>query len=237
MSRVVLEMNVDRVGRWLVWLSMLVLSLGLFREIYIEMLGYETALKDLRQIALDTEHCLGSFYSSALMGLSALLMTAIGQRERVGWRAVRWYVLAVIFALMALDESVSFHEVLIEPLRPLFSFSGFLHFAWIVPGALFTLVVGLAYIPFVFSFEPVVRKRIIAAGTMYVTGALGFEAIGGYFNSIGGFEHPLYTAAFLVEESLEILGLTLFATTLLKLVPDVFGKGNHARAGVGVPAE
>lgn len=228
-------MDVGRVARWLVWVSVLVLSLGIFREIYVIIFGLETALKDLRQIALDTEHCLGSFYSSALMGLSALLMIAIGQREHERWRSIRWYVLAAIFALMSLDESVSFHEVLIEPLRPVFSFSSFLHFAWIVPGALFALVVGLAYIPFVFSFEAAIRNRIIASGGMYVTGALGLEAVGGHFKSIGGFEHPLYTAAFLVEESLEILGLTLFATTLLKLVPDVFGS-RHDAAFV-VPAE
>lgn len=237
MSRLNMDIDVQSVSRWLVGVSLFVLALGFFREGFISAYGSETALKDLRQIALDTEHCLGSFYSSALMGFSTLLMISLGQQAYEKVRRAQWYVLALIFAVMSLDESVSFHEVLIEPLRPIFSFSSYLHFAWIVPGALFTLAVALAYLPFVFSFKPDIRNRIITAGGMYVTGALGLEAIGGHFNSLGGFDHPYYTAAFLVEESLEILGLTLFSTTLLKLLPEESESVRTAHPLIRVPAE
>jgi hypothetical protein len=223
MTRVFLDMGVRRLCHWLVWLSATVLALGYLRELYVLQFGTGTMLKDLRQIALDTEHCLGSYYSSVLMVIAAILMIIIGQKTDTKWRRIQWYVLAVIFTAMSFDESISFHEVLIDPLRSYFSFSSYLHFAWIVPGALFVLAVGLAYIPFVFTMPSNIRNRVITAGALYVTGALGFEAIGGHFNSIGGFESPYYIMAFLAEESLEIVGLTLFATTLLKYLPWHFG--------------
>lgn len=230
MTHVSLNLDVARVSRWLVFCSVAVLLLGFFREAYVAQFGLNTALKDLRQIALDTEHCLGSFYSSALMGLSALAITAVAQRDAERWRRVRWSVLAVIFVVMSIDETVSFHEVLIEPLRPAFSFSSYLHFAWIVPGALFVLAVGLAYLPFVFALPARTRNRIILAGLLYVGGALGLEAVGGHFHAQGGFDHPLYTAAFLAEETLEIAGLTLFATTLLDMLRSATAEA-PARAG------
>ena len=223
MTRISINIDIKRVSRWLVWLSVTVLTLGLMREAYVHQYGTETILKDLGQIALDTENCLGSYYSSVLMIIAALLLTVTGQSYGdQKWR-VHWYVLALVFVLMSVDETASFHEVLISPLRPIFSFSSYLHYAWIVPGAAFVLLFGLAYIPFVFALTPQLRNRVILSGTLYVTGALGMEAIGGHFFSVGGADNPLYIASFLIEETLEILGLTLFATTLLKNLPRVFG--------------
>lgn len=229
MTRVSLSINIRAASRWLIGLSVIVLLLGYFREAYVALYGLETPLKDLRQIALDTEHCLGSFHSSALMGIASVLMVILGQRDERRWIKLQWYFLSAVFALMSLDESVSFHEVLINPLRPLFAFSDFLHFAWIVPGALFVLVMGLAYLPFVLAMEASMRNRVVLAGVIYLTGALGMEAVGGNFHAQGGFSDPYYIMAFLVEETLEVLGLTLFATTLLNAIAERFP--SSAKAG------
>lgn len=218
MTRVSMNIDTTRVTQWLIGLSAVVLLLGFAREAYVALFGIETLLKDLRQIALDTEHCIGSFYSSVLMGISALLMVVIGQHDERKMTRLRWFFLAFIFVLMSLDESVSFHEVLINPLRSIFGFSSFLHFAWIVPGALFVLAMGLFYTPFVFAMEKSTRNGIILAGLLYVSGALGLEAVGGHFHFIGGDTHPYYIAASMIEELLEIVGLTLFAAVLLRAV-------------------
>ena len=68
---------------------------------------------------------------------------------------------------------------------------------------------------------------MIAAGTVYVTGALGFEAIGGHFVSGEGFASNGYIFAFLVEETLEIAGLTLFLITLLAALPNYVPAEQH----------
>jgi hypothetical protein len=226
MTKLSFTLDIRRTSFWVVWFSVTVLALGYFREAFVMQFGTGTILKDLRHIALDTENCLGSYYSSVLMLVAAALMAMIGQvAVSQRWR-VHWHVLAVVFVAMSLDETVSFHELLIQPLRPAFAFSSYLHFAWIVPGALFVLSMGLSYIPFVFALPQRVRNRIIAAGTIYVTGALGFEAISGHFIAVGGFSDPKYIAAFLIEETLEVLGLTLFALALLADLPRHFKAAN-----------
>jgi len=238
MTRISVDIDIRRVNRWLVWLSAIVLGLGFMREAYVFQFGTETILKDLGQIALDTENCLGSYYSSVLMIIAALLMTVTGQSCGNSRRRVQWYVLAVVFVLMSVDESASFHEGLISPLRPFFSFSSYLHYAWIVPGAAFVLLFGLAYIPFVFALKPEMRIRIIASGMLFVTGALGMEAIGGHFFHIGGVGNPYYIASFLIEETLEIAGLTLFATTLLTNLQrslDAATAAGHVSGKAGYP--
>ncbi|MHA1164456.1 MAG: hypothetical protein ACTSP0_02595 [Alphaproteobacteria bacterium] len=219
MTRISMNIDIKRVSRWLIGLSATVLSLGYLREVYVHYFGTGTILKDLGQIALDKENCLAPYYSSILMIIAALLMAVMGQSCDNRRRQVQWYVLAFVFVLMSVDESASFHEVLISPLRPLFSFSSYLHYAWIVPGSIFVLLFGLAYIRFVFAMKPQMRNRIILSGGLFVIGALGMEAIGGHFFSAGGPGNPYYIASFLIEETLEIVGLTLFATTLLKYIP------------------
>lgn len=219
MARISMNIDIKRVSRWLAGLSATVLCLGYIREIYVHYLGTSTILKDLGQIALDKENCLAPYYSSVLMIIAALLMTIMGQSSDNKRRQIQWYVLAFVFVLMSVDESASFHEVMISPLRPLFSFSSYLHYAWIVPGSIFVLLFGLAYIPFVFAMKPQMRNRIILAGGLFVTGALGMEAVGGHFFSAGGPSNPYYIMSFLIEETLEIVGLTILATTLLKYLP------------------
>lgn len=222
-TRVSMNIDVVRISRWLVWLSAIVLTLGYLREVYVLQFGTETFLKDLNQIALDTENCLGAYYSSILMVIAALLLTVMGQTAGTRRRQLQWYFLALIFVLMSIDESLSFHEVLINLLRPAFSLSSYLQFAWIILGALFVLTLGPFYIPLVFSLTPHIRNRIILSGTLYLTGVLGFDAIGDQLRLIVGIDHPYYIVAFLAEESLEVLGLTLFATTLLSDLPRHFG--------------
>ncbi|WP_299412084.1 hypothetical protein [Acaryochloris sp. IP29b_bin.148] len=44
-----------------------------------------------------------------------------------------WQGLSLIFLFLSVDEALSFHERLIEPIRNLTGVSGFFHFAWVIP--------------------------------------------------------------------------------------------------------
>ena len=210
------RLNAGMVTGLVLAMSLVVLTLGGFRDWYVFSFGTETALEDLRQIALDSEHCLGSYYSALLMVGAAIMMGINGQAvgPSARWRT-HWRLLALVFLLMSIDESVSFHEVLIDPLRQMFGFSGFLTFAWIVPGAIFVLLFGASYARFMLALEDPLRLYIVLAGAIYVGGALGFEAVSGHFYAVGGSESLPYILAAFVEESLEIAGLTVLVLGLL----------------------
>jgi hypothetical protein len=49
--------------------------------------------------------------------------------------ARRWILLGVIFVLLSLDETASFHEMLIHPVRGRLNLEDIeiFHFAWVVP--------------------------------------------------------------------------------------------------------
>ena len=197
--------------------SALVILAGICRELAVAVIGTDTVLQDLRHFALDAERNLGAWYSSALMVLAAALLFCCGRhgkadRRRGYWN---WYVLASLFVLMSLDETVSFHEVLISPLRNAFDTSGVLFFAWVIPGSLFVIGAFVFFLPFLRSLPVRTALGFCAAGGVYVGGALGLEFVGGALVSSQGWESTAYIAVAIVEESLEILGLTMFVAFII----------------------
>lgn len=193
-----------------------VILLGILREIFIARFGTGTALKDLRPFNLDTEHCLGAWYESSLMLGAALLLYAIGSGEHRSRRMRRyWFALAVLFVGLSLDESVSMHEILIVPLREYLQTGGALYFAWVIPGTLFVLAAGAWSVPFLLALPRRTAIGLVTAGGLFVGGALGMELVGGYLVSNLGPNSVAYTIAAITEESLEMIGLTVFLGALI----------------------
>uniref|UniRef100_UPI003D117D5F hypothetical protein n=1 Tax=Roseibium sp. TaxID=1936156 RepID=UPI003D117D5F len=195
-----------------------VIALGIFQETYTRLLGEETILRGMPQIALDGEHNVGAWFSSALMTLSALALYLAGraQRDIPGGRTpLPWYALAVIFVGLSIDESASFHEILGDPLRNTLGTGGFLYFAWVIPGAIFTLAVGILFIPFLLSLPRGVAVRFIVAGAIFVGGALGMELLEGKLADEGKMGSVLFMVFVIIEEAMEMFGIALFLSTVV----------------------
>src|SRR5690606_10570118 len=88
-----------------------------------------------------------------------------------------------IFFFLSMDEFIQFHEQLIRPLRETLNTDGFLYNAWIIPAGIAVFIVGLAYIPFLLHLPLKTKVQFFLAGCLYVAGAIGMEAIGGYYYS------------------------------------------------------
>lgn len=177
------------------------------------------SISDLaRRFTVDSEGSVPAWYSSILLLTAAVLlgvvaMVAFHQRDR-WWK--HWTALSGLFCLMSLDEAASFHESLILPLQNHFGANGIFFFAWVIPGVFFVAAVGLAFLKFVLNLEPRTRNRFITAGCLFVGGALGMEFVGGAFMDALGEEHILYILAAAIEETCEMLGVTLFIIAILK---------------------
>lgn len=215
-----LAVDLGRLGRVVVVASAVVWGLGVMREILIAALGPRTALEDLRQIWLDVEHSLPAWYSSILMLGIALVLWLIARllRREGGADVRRWSLLGLLFAAMAMDEAVSFHEVLIDPVRNLVGASGPFHFAWVIPGAIGVALIGLYFLPFLFRLPRRTAVLFVVAGAVYVAGALGMEMVGGAMAEAYGTSALPYVVAFVVEEGLEIAGLTAFLLALFAFI-------------------
>ncbi len=170
---------------------------------------------------LNVENNVPTFFSTFILVACAVLLSVIASQPRVTPKAGYWKWLAIIFVFLAVDEDASLHELLIGPVGDTLQVTGLLYFAWIIPYGLAVLIIGLLYVRFVWSLPVQTRRLFIAAGSLYLGGALGVESVGGWYFSQHGEEEDLaYSLLVAVEESLEMSGVILFIYALLDFLRD-----------------
>lgn len=174
-------------------------------------LDYETNIPTLYSV-------LTLIFCSIILGFIANVKKAIR-----GAYANYWIALSIIFSFFAVDEFASLHEKLIEPLRASlnaigFNTSGFFHFAWVIPGAAFVFICLLAFTQFLSNLPTRTRRLFLLAGSLYISGTLGMEMIGGYYSSLNGENNIIYAIIVTIEESLEMLGVAVFIYSLLHYI-------------------
>ena len=92
---------------------------------------------------------------------------------------------------------------------------GLLHYRWVVAGAAFVAVFAAAAVPFLVRLPAGTRWRFVAAGVLFVAGALGFESLAA--RQAWAFDHgTTYTLLTAVEEGLEMTGAAVFLVALLR---------------------
>jgi hypothetical protein len=165
-------------------------------------------------LSLSYEQNLPTWYSSGLLLCCALALALIAREAALTGapRRLHWWGLAVAFLYMSLDEAVGLHEHLGESLE----LQGVLYFGWVVPAGALVAVLALAYLPFLADLPARPRRQFLVAGVLYVGGALGMELPLGYWTERHGDDNLVYALIDLVEESLELLGVSLFLSALVE---------------------
>ncbi len=171
----------------------------------------------LYRFDLGHEPSIPAWYSSVALLACCGLLALIGKFAGRTGRSFRWhwYALAVIFLLMAIDEAVMFHEMLDNALHQLLQTSGALYFSWVLPAIAFVGVLVICYRPFLWHLEPRTRWLFIAAGAIFVGGAVGMEMVAGLIHDSYGLESVAHTISQTIEETCEMLGIVLFIYALL----------------------
>lgn len=184
--------------------------------------GYSKWLANaVKLLSVDYEGNIPTWYSTVLLlacaSVMALLAATLREKERM--TSHRWGLLAAIFGLMSLDEAAGIHDRLGVPLGQWLNVTGFLSFAWVIPGALFVLAFLLLYARFFLQLPTTLRIAFFIAGVLYVGGALGFEAISANQVYVEGDTSLMYFLVSTVEELLEMWGvIVLFYGLLTALV-------------------
>lgn len=162
-----------------------------------------------RLFGFDHEWNVPTWFSVLLLAQASLL--CLMSRRRVSG-SFFWRILAVVFVVLSVDELISLHEKLIVPVRNLLDLSGFFHFAWIIPGAVFVLILAALGANWLRSLPDRIRWGFMVAAVMYLSGVLLLEAVGGwYYGDDPGRFDTVYWLITTAEESLEMLGLIVFA--------------------------
>lgn len=189
---------------------------------------------------VDNEANIPTFFSALLLLVAAQLLFVIGavNAQESNPYTSKWLILSLGFLFMALDEACRLHERSIDPLRSWLGGGklGIFHYAWVIPGIAIVIVAAIFFISFLQHLPKSVRRRFLMAAILYLTGALGCEAIGGAYAELHGVSNPIYSVIVTVEESLEMAGVITLIEALLvylsnKEVLVSFG-GNRGRKHV-----
>ncbi len=173
---------------------------------------------------MDLENNMPAFFNAGLFFIAAALFYLAGRSERqVAPRP--WYILAVVFLFLGIDEGSQVHEQFMIVTLKLIGWNehhmGWLYYAWTIPYVIATVALGAIMLPFVVKLPAATRTPLVLSGVIYVTGAVGMEMWSGKIAEAAfdtDLPHNLaYCSVITIEESLEMLGLILCIHTLMRV--------------------
>lgn len=216
-----LSLTVTRLRR-----ALLAIVLGLSgASLGVELSSYVTERDPLEWfyplLSLSVEGNIPTWYASMLLLACGVALTlhAISARRASAPTRTRWGLLALAFFYISMDEVVGVHEAA----SWWFDTSGWLYFGWVIPASVIVLVFGLYQVGLLRALPVRTRRQFMIAGALYVGGALVMELPLGRWAEGHGSDNLGYALIDLVEESLELLGASLFLAALVEHLQRVHG--------------
>jgi hypothetical protein len=209
-----LTLPLHRLRRRLAWTVGIVIYAGITVEFLQDVVGLGDLAGFRPFLSLSHESNLPTWLSACLLLACAVVLAAIAQDEsRRRTRFARhWWLLSALFLYISLDETAGIHE----QANQWFDLSGAFYFGWVIPAAILVGLLGIAYLRFLAALPPRSRRGFVVAGLFYVGGALGVELVLGWWTDRIGDQNFGYAAIDWVEESMEMIGVTLFLLCLLE---------------------
>lgn len=177
---------------------------------------------------LDREMNLPTWYTALMLAFCALLLKVIATGKKIERTEDttpspsyhrHWHLLSIIFFLLAIDEVLTIHEVLIIPeVAEALRLPWFLHSMWVIPGTIFVLWFIRYYWKFTNHLPNQTRYHFLIAAGLYIGGALGMEMIGSYYAELEGQQHLTYALLATAEETMEMMGIITFIYGLLTYI-------------------
>lgn len=203
--------------------------IGLFILHMIAVIGFENGVV-FHRFYFDTEANLPSYLNTMILLIASLLLGYISffkWQEKDNFK-IQWIALSAIFFCLSVDENSGLHEVFIDPLSERFNLTGIFRLCWVVLGIPFVLFFIFYYFKFFMGLSNSMKLKFFISGALFVTGALGVEMVGGYIWSHENYgnESLAYRIAITVEESLEMIAIIYFISTLLSYIKDYRPKVN-----------
>ncbi|WP_052055236.1 hypothetical protein [Myxosarcina sp. GI1] len=187
---------------------------------YILADGNENIL--IKLFYLNNEKNLPTAYSSLSLLFCSLLLAVIAINKHIRSDRYRfhWTTLSLIFLYLSVDEAISIHEKSIETTRNLLNTTGFFYYAWIIPVMFLLVIFILFYLKFIKRLPQKTRFLFLFAGMLFIVGALGIEMIGAkiYVMQNKSEKNLIYAMVATLEETLEMMGTTVFIYALLDYI-------------------
>jgi hypothetical protein len=209
------------IARGLAVVAMCLVLASVAGQVSAFVFGHDSLKGFVRLFNVDSEQNVPTAFSVLLILAVALLLSVIAvlhrrQRTPFAWP---WVVLSSGFLYMAYDEAFTVHENLGSPVRALLGdrIPTFINYAWVIPGAALVVVLALLFWRFLLQLPPATRRAFVMAASLYIGGALGGDLLfTGPYAAMYGEGNLTYSLLSTLEESLEMAGLIVFISALLK---------------------
>ena len=200
--------------------TIFVLLIGNIITIYLlPILDYNYNNSFIRLFNFDTEQNVPTTFSFLILGFSSILLRHIAKSHKKNNLDYKiWLFLSFIFMFLALDEALSLHEILSSIMHKLFGLEGFLYYAWVIPYGLALLISLIPLTKFLFKLPVEISRLFLISGAIFVIGAIGLEIFEGNIHSNDGRWNMNYNILYSIEETLEMLGISLFIYALLRYI-------------------
>src|SRR5215212_1459910 len=240
-----LTIYVKKIVRAMVIAVLVITLVSFVARVAMYMWGVEGYLQPLRIFDVGQERSIPTWFESILFLLCSILLAVVtvAKRRRNDRYSLHWSFLSIIFLLLSLDEVASIHEAIgQQSARLLHNTTGFtpggaIKFFWVVPGAIFVLIVLVAYLRFLANLPRSTRYSFLFAGALFVLGAVGLEMLSAQVSSssegitnffgmelgLSGHSGSAIPKIMIglqtcFEEMFEMLGLTAFVYALLAYI-------------------
>ncbi len=219
-----IEIVPKRVACTLMSIIGLLMIANFMAMIFLVALGYGTAKGFVPMFLLNREWNIPTLYSAtALLLSSGILFIIYRASKKATAPALPWIILSLIFFGLSLDETVMIHEVVNEMIGAHYRPDGLLHYIWVIPYSIAACLLGILYIPFLRQLPGKTRYLFIAAGTIFVGGAVGMETLTAWVEgAYNGMDNYPYIILFSIEEFMEMSGIVIFIYALLDYIRTQF---------------
>ena len=145
-----LQLSRSKIITTLIYVAIALLILNCLSLYLHYVLGYPSIKGFVPKFDFDEENNVPTYFSSFLLLISAILLfwASISAKQASSKYAKHWGALSIVFLFMSLDETASFHELLIDPLREIFNLSGYFYWSWVVFGLIIVIIFAISYIRF-----------------------------------------------------------------------------------------
>ncbi|WP_343344067.1 hypothetical protein WJT74_09385 [Sphingomicrobium sp. XHP0239] len=180
----------------------------------------ETTERVLQRLSLATDTSVPTFLAATLLAGCAVLLAASARAEELrGHKAGAWWLLAGVFAVLALDEVAMLHELsgkVLEALVPAVGeWGGLVHYSWVLVGIPAVLLLGVVLGRWFFRLDAKTRGPFALAAILFLSGAIGVEMMNGAIDEAVAGRSRLYALSTAIEEGLEFAGTLAFLHALV----------------------
>ena len=213
-----------------IWLSTITILLLVAHLITIAMPyifeGFEHGLVRLlfSLFFLDGEGNVPAMFSTGLFLINAVIFLIVWKAAGLAGDSQKiWLFLSSVFVFLALDESISIHERLIDPLRDALDATGIFYYTWIIPYGIGVVLLSIFMIPVFWRMQKRIRFWFGLSAATYLFATIGLEMISGkYLVMMNEQKDIVWIFMITLEESLEMVGLIILVYAQLLLLKNKY---------------